>query len=391
MTFSHKLPPDLEELIADIPDGIGIRNTKVVPDQAPPITKPNPEPSTKPKPVSDWWQPKLINVKGLCEMRFDPLKYVVPGLIPEGVTLLASRPKLGKSWLLLQITSAVANGTITLTAGDGPPPVGDVLYLALEDNPRRLQRRLTKYFGGISSNWPERLVVATDWKRLDQGGLDGIREWCRSVPNPILIAIDTLKKVRPPKRNGQSDYDADYEACEGLQKLAGEFGLSIIVAHHDRKMDADDVFDTVSGTLGLTGGVDAIALLKRSSQGVTLHIQGRDMEEEVEKAALFDRETCRWILIGEADEVQKTSERDRVLKALSTPAADEGMTPSDIWVAAGFTTLNATNVALSRLVTDQAVERVKRGVYGLLGTRAKLASKKDCKFVRSTEKDEARQ
>jgi hypothetical protein len=61
------------------------------------------------------------------------------------------------------------------------------------------------------------------WKRLDQGGLEGIREWCKSVSNPVLIAIDTLKKVRPPKRNGQSDYDADYEACEGLQKLAGEW------------------------------------------------------------------------------------------------------------------------------------------------------------------------
>jgi AAA domain len=167
-----------------------------------------------------------------------------------------------------------------LTAGNGSPPVGDVLYLALEDNPRRLQRRLTKYFGINSVSWPERLVVATEWKRLDQGGLDGIREWCKSVPNPVLVAIDTLKKVRPPKRNGQSDYDADYEACEGLQKLAGEFGISIIVAHHDRKMGADDVFDTVSGTLGLTGGVDAVALLKRNAGAVTLHIQGRDMEDE---------------------------------------------------------------------------------------------------------------
>jgi hypothetical protein len=37
----------------------------------------------------------------------------------------------------------------------------------------------------------------------------------------------------------------------------------------DRKMDADDVFDTVSATLGLNGGVDGIALLKRNSNSVT--------------------------------------------------------------------------------------------------------------------------
>jgi RecA-family ATPase len=237
MTFSQKLPPDLEKMISGMsPDGAsGNQRINTVPDQ----TQPKSESSAKPESANDWWQPKLINVKKLCDMKFEPLKYVVPGLIPEGVTLLASRPKLGKSWLILQITTAVANGTVTLTTGDGPPPAGDVLYLALEDNPRRLHRRLTKYFGAISANWPARLEVVTEWKRLDQGGLDGSREWFKSVPNAVLVAIDTLKKVRPPKRNGQSDYETDYEACEGLQKLAGELGISIIVAHHDRKMDAD--------------------------------------------------------------------------------------------------------------------------------------------------------
>jgi AAA domain len=379
MTFSHKLPPDLEAIIADadspkLAPGDNKR-TNTTSDQ----TQSKPEPSAKTKPVKEWWRPKLINVKGLCDMRFDPLKYVVPGLIPEGVTLLASRPKLGKSWLLLQITTAVANGTVTLATGDDKPPVGDVLYLALEDNPRRLQRRLTKYFGGISDTWPERLVVATEWRRLDQGGLDGIREWCRSVPNPVLVAIDTLKKVRPPKRNGQSDYDADYEACEGLQKLAGEFGLSIIVAHHDRKMGADDVFDTVSGTLGLTGGVDAIALLKRNAGAVTLHIQGRDMEDEVEKIVRFDRETCRWAVVGEASEVQDSSERDRVLTALR--AAPEGLSPSEIWAAARFPSRNATDKALSRLADEGVIERVRRGIYGIPRTGEKSAAdRSDCQI-----------
>jgi AAA domain len=304
MTFSHKLPPDLQAIIdakkptrrandkvSAVSAGFAEKGTNHHPKRnghSAPQDCPAP-----PLPAKDWWRPKLINIKRLCDMRFDPLKYVVPDLIPEGVTLLASRPKLGKSWLLLQITTTVANGVITLNAGNGPPPAGDALYLALEDNPRRLQRRLSRYFGGISSTWPERLVVATEWRRLDQGGLDGIRAWCKSVPKPTIVAIDTLKKVRPPKRNGQSDYDADYEACEGLQKLAAEFGISIIVAHHDRKMGADDVFDTVSGTLGLTGGVDAIALLKRNAGAVMLHIQGRDMEDEVEKVVRFDRETCR--------------------------------------------------------------------------------------------------
>jgi hypothetical protein len=142
------------------------------------------------------WRERLIKPRELCERRFEELKYVTPGVIPEGVTLLASRPKLGKSWFLLQVSTAVANGVVTLVASEQPPH-GDVLYLALEDNPRRLQRRLTKYFGAQKENWPERLSLFTTWRRLDQGGLDDLREWCRSVAKPVLISIDTSKKGPP--------------------------------------------------------------------------------------------------------------------------------------------------------------------------------------------------
>jgi AAA domain/Transcriptional regulator, AbiEi antitoxin len=319
------------------------------------------------------WRDKLINPQELCERRFVELKYAVPGLFPEGVSLLASRPKMGKSWLLLQITTAIASGTVTLVPSDHPP-CGDVLYLALEDNARRLQRRLTKYFGARRECWPARLKLATEWRRLDQGGLDDIREWCASVEKPTLVAIDTLKKVRKPKAQNQTDYDADYEACQGLQELAGNIsGLSIIVACHDRKMAADDVFDTVSGTLGLTGGVDAIAIMKRAGHGTTLHIEGRDLPEPIEKAVSFDRETCRWMILGEAAEVQRSAERSRVLNALR--AAPDGLTTSEIMATAEISTRHNADVLLSKMTEAGEIERLKRGFYGLPGTRTRLAGK----------------
>jgi hypothetical protein len=314
------------------------------------------------------WRDNLIDPQKLCDERFPEVKYVTPGIFPEGVILLASRPKLGKSWLLLQITTAIASGTVTLVASDHPVQ-GDVLYLALEDTPRRLQRRLTKYFGAQRETWPKRLALFTTWRRLDQGGLDDLREWCRSVAKPTLIAIDTLKKVRPPKRNKQSDYDADYEACEGLMEVAKEFpGLSIIVAHHDRKMDAEDVFDTVSGTLGLTGGVDTIALLKRSSKGTTLHAEGRDLVDAVEKAVSFDRETCRWMILGEAVEVQRSGERARVLAALVD--LPDGLTVLEIQAAAQLHNRGATDMLLSRMAQDGDIYRVGRGRYSLTQSHA---------------------
>jgi AAA domain len=263
------------------------------------------------------WRDETIGAQDLCDQVFPPMKWIIPDLFPEGVTLLVSRPKLGKSWLLQQIGSAIANGVRTLVATDEPAD-GDTLYLNLEDGYRRAQRRMTKYFGALRDTWPRRLTIARAWKHLDKGGVEDLREWCKSVSKPTLIMIDTLKKVRAPKRPGQTDYAADYEACEGLIKLAHEFpGLGIIVSSHDRKLDADDVFDTVSGTLGLTGGVDAIAILKRNAQGVTLHVQGRDLLDTVEKAVRFDRETCRWTILGEAAEVTRSETRQAILAAVS--------------------------------------------------------------------------
>jgi hypothetical protein len=316
----------------------------------------------------------LINAQELCGQQFPDVRWIIPGLIPEGVTLLASRPKLGKSWLVLQIAAAVAKGVVTLTASD-EPPVGDVLYAALEDTRRRLQRRLTKYFGSLRETWPARLTLATEWPRLDQGGIDRLREWCLSVSKPALIVIDVLKKVRPPKKNGQTDYDADYMACEGLHGLAADFGIGIIVVTHDRKMGADDVFDTVSGTLGLTGAVDTIAILKRNTQGVTLHVEGRDLVDRIEKAVVFDRDTCRWTIVGEATEVLRSAQRSRVLRALAkTP---DGLSTQEIIGAAELRNRSAADTLLSRMAEDGEIERLKLGRYGLPGTRLSLSTKRD--------------
>jgi hypothetical protein len=315
------------------------------------------------KPPKRSWRDSTILARDLCDKKFPTLKYIVPGIFPEGVILLVSRPKLGKSWLLQQVGSSVALGNSVLVNVDEPTH-GDVLYLNLEDGERRAQRRMTKYFGAQRDNWPERMRNASTWRRLDQGGLADLREWCGSVKKPTLIMIDTLKRVRAPKRNGQSDYDADYEACQGLLDLSHDFpGLLIIVAHHDRKMDAEDVFDTASGTLGMTGGVDTIVMLKRNAHGVTLHVRGRDLDDDVEKAVKFDRETCRWVILGEASEVHRSEGRTRVLDVLAASA--EELSVREIMAEADLGTQDAAWQLLHRMVKAGEIERRGRGKYRL--------------------------
>jgi hypothetical protein len=225
------------------------------------------------------------------------------------------------------------------------PTDGDVLYLALEDNHRRLQRRMAKLLPH-NECWPERLSLHTEWRRVDDGGLADIEEWCGSVAAPTLIVVDTLEKLRPQANSKAQAYSADYHAIEGLQKIAGTKGISIAVCHHVRKMDAEDPFDTVSGTLGLTGAADTLLILKRHSGNVTLFAKGRDIEES-ETAVQFNKNTCRWSILGEAAEVHRSAERQKILAALDDAEGADLSVP-EIMVAIESNNRNATDILLHK-------------------------------------------
>jgi hypothetical protein len=120
--------------------------------------------------------PLMFTAKALHAMRFEPLKFVVPGFIAEGLTLFAGKPKIGKSWLLLHVAWSVATGDYTL--GGISCDAGDVLYASLEDNQRRLQSRPTKLFG--IKDWPSNLHFVCDMPRLAEGGLEFIEDWIAS-------------------------------------------------------------------------------------------------------------------------------------------------------------------------------------------------------------------
>jgi RecA-family ATPase len=268
-------------------------------------------------------------------MIFASIKYIVPGFIAEGLTLFAGKPKVGKSWLLLHAAWAVASGGTTL--GNIECEQGDVFYAALEDNARRLQQRMVKLFG--EKPGPGRLRFACEMKRLKDGGVEQIKHWIKTAESPRLVIIDTLKMVRTPAGKGQSVYEADYDSVVELRNLAAEHGVAIVVVHHQRKAEADDVYDTVSGTLGLTGAVDTIMILWREANGTVLAAKGRDIED-ISKAVAFDSETCTWTIIGNADEVRRSTLREKILEALAE-AKDEPLGPNQIAAATG---LKPTNV-----------------------------------------------
>jgi hypothetical protein len=296
------------------------------------------------------------NLATLKTMTFAPIKTVVSGLIVEGLTVLAGKPKGGKSWMFLHIGIAVARGGFTL--GDKHCIEGDVLYCALEDNERRLQSRATKLLG--IADWPARFSYRCELPQLAAGGIKVIEDWIEAQPNPRLVIIDTLAMVRAPKQRDESNYDSDYAAVRQLRELANKKGVAIVLIHHLRKADADDAFDTVSGTLGLTGAADSVLVLKRDTSGtVILYGHGRDLEE-IETAMAFDRETCLWRVVGDPADVRRSTERAAVLKAIEE--AGEPISPKDIADATGMRDTNV-RFLLGRLVKEGAIDKTEYGKY----------------------------
>jgi hypothetical protein len=225
---------------------------------------------------------------------------------------------------------------------------------------RRLKSRLQKLIG--EQPWPKRLMFWCEMPRLTEGGLDMIKNWIRNVEHPRLMIIDTLAMVRTPKKKEQTQYDADYAAVLELRTLANEHGIAVVVVHHLRKMDADDAFDTISGTLGLSGAPDTVLILKRDHSGtVVLHGRGRDLTE-IEKAVTFNRETCVWTIAGDLSEVRGSAERKAVVAAMQE--IGDAASARDI---AAYTRLKTVNVhkMLQRMVGEGTVERPKRGKYAL--------------------------
>jgi RecA-family ATPase len=319
------------------------------------IARSDPGQPFKPIAANDNKADDSIDAQSLMAMEFAPVDYVVDGYVAEGLTILAGRPKLGKSWLALGMCVAVATGGQVLGVDCEQ---GDALYMALEDNRRRLQDRLgVVLYPEHSRPDVSRLTVRTIAPMIGAGLLEELDKWRTAAKSPKLIVIDTLAKVRPAKKGNQDSYSADYEAIAPLQRYASEHRLAVIVVHHVRKAEAEDPLEAVSGTNGLTGAADTIMVLNRNHEGAKLYGRGRDIEE-IEKAIRFDK--GRWEVLGDADDVKRSDQRRKVLATLKGSASP--MKPDEIARETGMI-VGSVNQQLRALVKSGDAEKIGYGQY----------------------------
>ena len=193
-----------------------------------------------------------ISARDLQDKEFQPVKWVVEGLLPQGLALLVSPPKFGKSWFALDLCLSVAAGQRFL---DMPTNKSGCFYLALH-------------------------------------------------PGCGLIVIDTLQKVRRSTGKSVNAYEADYKDVGALQRFASERNICIVLVHHLRKLkDENDPFSQISGTNGILGAADTALVMnrtRRSDDTTNLAVTGRDVES-FELALQIDKALCRWQNLGDAE------------------------------------------------------------------------------------------
>lgn len=292
----------------------------------------------------------------LLAQEFPEPKFIVPGYVGEGLTILAGRPKIGKSWLALNIAVAVATGSLVL--GSVQVEGGDVLYMALEDTRRRLQVRLKQVLD--RDEVPASLHFATECPRIDEKAFERqLDDWLDSQENPRLIIIDVYTKVRPPAVSKETPYESDYRALSPLKRYADSRNVSVLIVHHTRKMSAQDPFDTISGTTGFTGAADAALVLASDEDGVTLYGRGRDVEE-VSTAVEFEKKTGRWVALGDREDVRRSEPRKAIIDILRDFPST--MTIAEIADRANMKREN-TKQLLHKMKHDGEVITTKPGQY----------------------------
>ena len=297
---------------------------------------------------------QTFTARELQRQKFPPIQFAVDGLVAEGVTLLGGKPKLGKSWMALDFAMSISTGGKAL--GKIVCEQRTVLYCALEDNRRRLQRRIRERFGDEKS-WPENFHLATDMKRLDEGGLEDLEGWL-SQNDDACIIIDTLVSARS-RNSKENGYEADYRALAPLQELAGEYGVAILVIHHLRKMSGDDPLDMISGTTGLTGAVDNVLVMTRDSHGKRLYGRGREIEE-IDYAVNLKGGV--WTLLGDYEVATRSEERNAIIAVLE--ASDVPQSPTQVAKALNKSP-NNTKQLLHKMSISGEVKKVTRGKYCL--------------------------
>lgn len=320
----------------------------------------------------------ILSAGELWDMEIKGPKWLVRNLLPTGLTIMGGRSKVGKSYFMMNLCLALAQKKPVFADQDFKSQAGQILYLSLEDTPKRFQTRMKEIEQEPNRELLQKnLFPAFEWKKLTKGGLIDIEAWIKNQPNPRCVVVDTVAKVWNKKSGtgGGGLYAEEYAIYGPLAEMAHKHNMSIILVTHTTKTKTTDVFDQILGGMGTQGPADNLVVLAnmdRSNKKV-FSIRGKDIEE---KHLSFEAAGAVWDYIGEAETVQKTSQRQELYNLL----LEEGkpLTVKEIKSLVSDMRLsiaqNSVQIVLRKMVAEGQLEQPGHGKYAIAGQTGKIVN-----------------
>jgi hypothetical protein len=279
------------------------------------------------------------------------------GYVARGaITLLAGKPKAGKSTLLCALVEALAEGAgefLGRAVTNGP-----VIYVS-EEGAGTLIAKLpaTENVRVLSRDavWPR-----PTWEQV----VDAAVAEAKRVGAGLLV-LDSFAFWAGLAEGSENDAGATQLAVARLVPATAA-GLGVVLVHHQRKSGGEGG-DAIRGSNAIAGAVDTLVEIERPDEkgppgNRRLYAVGR--WASTPQVLMIDRDaaTCSWRATGTAADRQAANaagKREMILDAL--PAAAPGVTRAEIEEATGRN-YRDVQAPLAELVESGAVIRTGPGV-----------------------------
>ena len=312
----------------------------------------------------------------VMKTEFAAVKWVVPGLIPEGLTIMAGRPKIGKSYGLLGLALAVASGGRAFS--QIPVEAGDALLLALEDSERRLQDRIRPLLTegcnlkrvDVATTWPL-LLAAGEMPRQGRPDCVGeLKRWLDQRPEARLIVIDTLARILPRSSQQGNAYAVETSLLAPLHRLAIDRHVALVLATHLRKAPTGraplDVFNEITGTMAISGVADTLMVLTKGKEAgeLRLCVRGRDLGADEQYTIAWDKDTSAWNLLGKESEGVRSALHKAILAALKAQGVACGVKyVAELLGRGDDQGIAVVRTTMSRMAKEESLLSISPGVY----------------------------
>ena len=292
-----------------------------------------------------------ISGAALMEQDFVPAEFVVKGWLPKGLCILGGAPKVGKSWLVLDLCLHVAKGEPFLGM---EVTQGTAWYLSLEDNNDRLCQRIAC----ITPDVPDTIQLTSQEHAPGTmaDGLPGVIDnFMRKFPDTKLIVIDTMQLAKGTSKDPQ--YGGDYTDTGAFKAIADKHKVAMLLVHHLRKQNDHDPFNRISGSTGVSGAADTLMILDKKERNATtalLSCTGRDIAQQ-ELELEFDKTNFVWRKVSDSKERDMPLLPSEMVKFVEFIRSVGGFEGGNTELAEAFAAFSG--IALSAKVLKQKMNR----------------------------------